>query len=77
LSYNKIEEVNNLTCLKSLTKLSIAHNRIRVFPDLRMNTELKELRLNNNRLLGVPEYVKFLPKLEILDLGNNFLKEFR
>ncbi|ORX52576.1 L domain-like protein [Piromyces finnis] len=76
LSYNKIEEVSNLTCLKSLTKLSIAHNKIRVFPDLRMNTELKELRLNNNRLLGVPEYVKFLPKLEILDLGNNFLKEF-
>lgn len=77
LSHNKIETMPSLPTLKDLTKLSVAHNRIRLVPDLSGNEVLRELRLNDNKITTLPDTLRRCSSLEILDLGNNLLKEWR
>lgn len=76
LSHNNIETIPNLPTLTSLTKLSVAHNSIRVVPDLSVNAALKELRLNDNKILQLPDTLRQCSALEILDLGNNLMREW-
>ncbi|RKO90508.1 hypothetical protein BDK51DRAFT_36815 [Blyttiomyces helicus] len=73
LSHNKISVIEGVGALKKLKKLSIAHNQIRLFPDLTLNPELTELRLNANKIVTVPDTVRFMPALELLDLGSNLI----
>jgi Leucine-rich repeat (LRR) protein len=62
LSHNKIEEVTCLNSLSKLTKLSVAHNKLKVFPELPDKAALKEIRLNDNKLLTIPDHVRYLPR---------------
>ena len=87
LSHNQIEFVTGIDGLKDLTKLSLAHNRLQEFPDLKNKPVLKELRLNDNRITAIPDALTNLKaysllilalsvvaSLGILDLGNNAIK---
>ncbi|KND00692.1 uncharacterized protein SPPG_03813 [Spizellomyces punctatus DAOM BR117] len=74
VSHNKLTNLDGLGSLPNLTKLSAAHNEIRTFPDLRMVPSLKELRLTDNKILSIPDHIRFLPALEILDMGNNLMR---
>lgn len=76
LSHNNIEIIPPMTTLTSLTKLSVAHNSVRVVPDLSANAELKELRLNDNKIMQLPETIRQCSALEIVDLGNNLMREW-
>ncbi|RUS14510.1 hypothetical protein BC937DRAFT_93703 [Endogone sp. FLAS-F59071] len=76
LSHNKIDTLPTLPTLINLTKLSVAHNNLRLIPDLSFNTALKEARLNDNKILTIPDTVRACNALEILDLGNNLLREW-
>jgi len=76
LSHNSIETIPPLPTLSSLTKLSVAHNSVRLVPDLSANAELKELRLNDNKILRLPESIRQCSALEIVDLGNNHMREW-
>lgn len=70
LSHNQIEviEGNDIRHLKNLKSLSLSHNKLHKFPEGLALNELKQLRLNDNRLTSIPG----LPaNIEILDLGNN------
>jgi Leucine-rich repeat (LRR) protein len=60
-----------------LTKLSAAHNQLTVLPDLTYNVLLKELRLNDNSITTLPESLRQCNAMEIMDLGNNQLKNWR
>ncbi|TPX64222.1 hypothetical protein SpCBS45565_g06045 [Spizellomyces sp. 'palustris'] len=74
VSHNKLTILDGLGSLPNLTKLSAAHNQIRTFPDLRMVPSLKELRLTDNKILSIPDHIRYLPALEILDMGNNLMR---
>lgn len=73
LSHNKIESPGFLSSLKDLTKLSLSHNLLRIIPDLTPNSQLKEVSLNSNKISIISNLP---PCLEILDLGNNLIREF-
>ncbi|KAJ3267809.1 hypothetical protein HK104_005604 [Borealophlyctis nickersoniae] len=72
LSDNKLTQIDGVGGLQLLEKLSAAHNNIRSFPIL-TNPALRELRLNDNKIITIPESIRKLPSLEILDLGNNLI----
>ncbi|KAI9209618.1 uncharacterized protein BJ171DRAFT_453769 [Polychytrium aggregatum] len=76
LSHNKIDAISGLGSLAELTKLSVAHNNIHQFPDLTKNSQIREIRLNDNKISSIPETIRFLPSLEILDLGKNQIATF-
>lgn len=56
---------------RQLKKLSLGHNQLHAFPTLKDLPELAELRVNGNKFSTVGACVSFLPKLSILDVGNN------
>ncbi|XP_050370873.1 LRR repeats and ubiquitin-like domain-containing protein At2g30105 [Argentina anserina] len=61
-----------LKCLKSLTVLSLNHNRLtRLSYDLGWLPALRELHVANNNLSSLPNDIRYLPKLEVLKLNNN------
>jgi len=76
MSHNQLAECR-LTGFSSLKKLSIGHNRLHAFPDLKNLPALAELRLNGNKIPSVTSVVSQLPKLGILDVGNNVISEFQ
>lgn len=43
-------------------------------PDL---DQLAELRINNNKLMFLPEKLKYLPKLGIIEVGNNRIQNIK
>ena len=43
LSHNLISEIDGISGLKNLKKLSLAHNQIRVIPDMRHHPLLEEV----------------------------------
>jgi Leucine-rich repeat (LRR) protein len=57
-----IELVTGIEKLIDLTKLSIAHNRLKEFPELKSKPALKELRLNDNRIPLLPASVAGLKR---------------
>ena len=76
LSNNQIFHLENVYGL-GLKKLSLGHNLLTEFPNLE-TSDLRELKVNDNQISRVDlEQIKLIPKLEILDLGNNLIKEFR
>lgn len=46
-------------------------------PDLSYNPLLKELRLNDNQITEIPETLRKCTALEIIDFGNNQIKEWK
>ncbi|OMH85586.1 Leucine-rich repeat-containing protein 48 [Zancudomyces culisetae] len=76
ISHNQIEALSGLVGMSGLTKLSAAHNKLRVFPNFGDNEKMKEMRLNNNKIQKVPEYIGKCINLSVLDLGNNLIAEF-
>ncbi|CEM38373.1 unnamed protein product [Vitrella brassicaformis CCMP3155] len=72
LSHNLIEEFPvPKRPFENLTKLSLSHNRLKAFPFGDKFGQLTELRLNGNKLTMIPESVKFMARLSILDVGKN------
>eukprot|EP00927_Polykrikos_kofoidii_P080855 TRINITY_DN77847_c0_g1_i1.p1 TRINITY_DN77847_c0_g1~~TRINITY_DN77847_c0_g1_i1.p1 ORF type:complete len:490 (-),score=69.29 TRINITY_DN77847_c0_g1_i1:45-1514(-) len=71
-SDNKITEctIKNFPFLR---KLSLSHNQLKVFPRLENLQQLSELRLNSNKLVTVDKCVALLPRVSILDIGNNLV----
>ncbi|CAE8667716.1 unnamed protein product, partial [Polarella glacialis] len=67
----------SLSGFENLRKLSLAHNQLHSFPELKQLPALAELRLNGNRLTLVSRAVSSLPKLSTLDIGNNLIKEVK
>lgn len=65
-----------LSSLLKLTKLSAAHNKLTAVPDLSYNVAVKELRLNDNQISDIPETLRKCNAIEILDFGNNQLKNW-
>jgi Leucine-rich repeat (LRR) protein len=74
----------SLSCFPIATKRShnrdqyivtviVAHRSFR----LAAQFELAELRLNDNKLLRVPDSISLNPKLRILDLGRNLISDYR
>ena len=76
VSHNKIYDLTNFRHLKKLKKLSAAHNRLHTIPDLSTCPELKELRINDNKIQKIPDIFALNSALEVVDLGNNSLKDF-
>lgn len=70
LSHNCVKECS-LSGFSQLKKLSLGHNQLHAFPSLKHLPELAELRVNGNKFSTVGACVGVLPKLSILDVGNN------
>jgi Leucine-rich repeat (LRR) protein len=75
LSHNRIETFQGLRGLECLKKLSLAHNNLREVPPLECLSGLKELKLNHNKLAHIPSHLVYNSRLELLDLGNNYIRE--
>lgn len=84
--------MKNLEKLKKITKLSLSHNEIHVNLDkfslilliflqeikgIKQMTSLKELRLNDNKIMSIPQVFKEHVGLELLDLGNNQINDVK
>jgi len=76
LSENGISEVKGLQTLVKLKKLALSNNKIRAIPSLEANFELQELRLNGNKIIKIPDTMRLNPRLKILDLGKNLIKDW-
>ena len=77
LSRNRIMEVGPAAfkTLGNLTKLSLAHNRLRTLGRcLRRLLNLQELRVSHNLLTELPEELSQLQNLRIVDVGHNELR---
>lgn len=74
-SHNKLVEID-VTNLSNLLKLSAAHNQFKEVPNLTFQKDLKEVRLNDNLISVIPEWISSCKRLKILDLGNNKLDNF-
>ena len=79
LSRNKIESFStvNTGLLPCLIKLSLSHNSLSVFPDIKDLTTLEELKISNNTIREIP--VSFLSsqrKLKTFDLSHNMLSDW-
>lgn len=70
LSHNCVKECS-LTGFSQLKKLSLGHNQLHAFPSLKGLPELVELRVNGNKFSTIGACIGMLPKLSILDVGNN------
>jgi Leucine-rich repeat (LRR) protein len=77
VSRNEIEDISPVRTLKSLTKLSASHNGIVVIPDFSDLHDLGELRLNDNKIMLIPDTLHLNFNLKILDLGNNRIAKLR
>ena len=79
LSRNRIAafEKRAFRGLALLTKLSVTHNELAEFPDVRGCAALRELRLAHNKLAAVPAWVpEQLPELKLVDLGSNAIAQW-
>ncbi|KAM3130737.1 hypothetical protein pb186bvf_017151 [Paramecium bursaria] len=71
LSHNQIQIIQNIDNLKKLKKLSISHNQIISMDGITKNLELEEVRINDNLIQIIPDSIRVLSKLRILDIGKN------
>jgi len=78
ISHNQLtvpESLGRINALAHLQILNIANNRLTTLPDaLGELTQLQELNIGGNQLVNLPECLKSLTHLHILDLGNGFGK---
>ena len=51
--------------------MTMSHNQIRELTGIENNTSLTQLRVNDNKIMRIPETISSSALLEILDLGNN------
>lgn len=58
-----------------ISKLSLSHNLLTDFPYIKVCKEIKELRLNSNKISNIPSYIKKFNYLNIFDIGSNEFKE--
>ncbi len=65
-----------LNKLEKMKKLSLSHNQIREVAYISEQFYLHELKLNDNKIRSLPETLAKNVKLEILDLGNNQIREY-
>lgn len=77
VSHNEIEDLSPVRPLTSLTKLSASHASVIVIPDLSDLHELGELRLNDNKIVTLPESLQHNFNLKTIDLGNNRITKWR
>ena len=64
------EDFNNL---KNLRNLKINYNELQELPDAIANLQLIRLNLNVKNLMKLPNVIKSIDALELLDLGYNML----
>jgi len=50
-------DITNYKGLPNLRKFSIAHNLIKTIPNLSSCPQLKELRINDNKIQKIPEHI--------------------
>lgn len=77
VSSNEIDDLSPVRALKSLTKLSASHCGVVVIPDVADLHELAELRLNDNKIVSLPESLQFNYNMKTLELGNNRICKYR
>lgn len=53
--------------------MNLSHNKIEEVSNFDQTSELKELRLNDNKIHSISNSIEKLQKLSMLDLGNNKL----
>jgi len=75
LSHNRLTELTGIATLRNLVKLSVAHNDLHNLPSLAHCPQLKELRLNDNKLIALPSDLRQNNAIEVLDVGNNLVRE--
>eukprot|EP00051_Salpingoeca_urceolata_P027894 m.483796 g.483796 ORF g.483796 m.483796 type:complete len:507 (-) comp23083_c0_seq1:144-1664(-) len=73
LSHNQLEALE-VPFLTELTKVSLSHNSLRQCPDFSTASSLKELRLNNNKIVSIPQTLGRNLHLCLLDLGQNLIQ---
>lgn len=71
LSRNKIRDISSLTDFPKLKVLDLSENRIKSLVYILYNPDLRELDLSFNLLHDVPDEIRFLKKLEKLNLSGN------
>eukprot|EP01138_Halocafeteria_seosinensis_P006318 gb/GECG01006459.1/.p1 GENE.gb/GECG01006459.1/~~gb/GECG01006459.1/.p1 ORF type:complete len:500 (+),score=51.93 gb/GECG01006459.1/:1-1500(+) len=78
LSHNKLESIEHgpLKSMPKLAKLSIAHNRLGTFPAISHLYGLQELRLNDNQLRNVPDGIRSMNHLRMVDVGSNQISDY-
>jgi len=75
LSSNNLEIVD-VSQFKKLQKFSASHNKLKDFPSLHSQKELKDLKLNDNEIERIPDwFISSCIRMKTLDLGNNNLKD--
>ncbi|KAJ3330540.1 hypothetical protein HDU76_005442 [Blyttiomyces sp. JEL0837] len=76
LNNNEIIRIDNLSKCTHLNTLA-SNNNIHAFPDLTPLVNLKELRVAHNKITVIPDTIRYLSELEILDIGNNLITSFQ
>jgi Leucine-rich repeat (LRR) protein len=89
LSNNLIEEIEGISKLAELKKLSLSSNKIKIIPDLSglhtlsgqsvhyVSDNCTEIKLNKNMIMKIPDTMSLNVNLKIIDLGNNSIREFK
>lgn len=77
LSHNEIIKIkeDHTENLQMISKLSLSHNLLTDFPYIKVCKDIKELRLNSNKISNIPSYIKKFDYLNIFDIGSNEFKE--
>lgn len=70
-----ITDITPLKNMKSLKKLHLSSNKIENFSALAELTQLEELYLRKNSLDKLPNEIKHLTKLKVLDVNSNSFKD--
>ena len=73
LSYNKIDRIQNLECLKMLQELNLSGNPIRLVDDMNL-PQLRRLQLDGCRIKNI-ENLKACKKLEYISMKGNLITD--
>ncbi|KAI8343880.1 hypothetical protein BC941DRAFT_497280 [Chlamydoabsidia padenii] len=77
ISHNSVTKIPNLMALPKLVKVSASHNKLKEVPNLSgQSASLKELRLNDNKIVTIPNTLRKCQALAIIDLGNNRISKW-
>ncbi|XP_047143426.1 ras suppressor protein 1 isoform X1 [Hydra vulgaris] len=70
LSHNRLSSIN-VTNLPNLQKFSASHNCLYEIPDFQKQKDIKDVKLNNNVIENLPQWLPKCKRIKVIDLGNN------
>ncbi|XP_057311590.1 dynein axonemal assembly factor 1-like isoform X2 [Hydractinia symbiolongicarpus] len=76
VSGNQLDTLD-ISSLSKLQKLSASHNNLEEFPNLQFLKDVKDLKLNNNKIKLIPDWLANCKRIKVLDIGNNKLADFQ